>query len=939
MALQQARGSGRTSMADCGKYRAQTVPVVAAGRLGRRSAIWAMWDCSWAWICLLAAVGSVPFSVEAAGSEQRNQDAKVTMVKRLQRLPDQITLAELSNGLTVIVQENRTAPVATVRCFVRNTGSAFEGRHLGAGLSHVLEHVVAGGSTTKRAEKEIERLIDRIGGATNAFTSDDRTVYFIDCPAKDVDLAIELIADSMSRCAFAPEEFARELAVVRQELADGEVDRRRVLWKMLQQTIYLEHPARHPVIGYLDVLNRTTNEAIVGFYRERYVPNNQVFVVVGDVEADAIVETVSHHFEGVPRGAETFLPMPDEPLQSSPREAVREMDGATFDLVLAWPTVRLNDPDMYALDLAAAVLSDGDSSRLVRRLKHEQPLALAVRAASNTPAYVRGFFMVQASAPPDTWRQVEQGIVEEIARLRDELITPAELAKVRKQMTAGLVFARQTVKSQAMSIGNGVLAAGDPLYESRYVEQLAKVTAEQVRDAVRRHLVPQRLNRVVLAPPGGAGATASEAAKGEESPIRREVLPNGLRVLIKRSAHLPMVNMQMCTLGSALVDTPQQAGRAHLVASMLDRGTDKHTAREIAEYFDSIGGSLSFSAGRFTVSGSATVLKEDFDEAMEMFAECVTRSNFPEEEFAKVKQLTLRAIEARRNSPQAEAQELFFDLLPADSPYHVIQGGKKETVGAMTTQSLREYRACCFAPNNMVVAVFGDIDPDEALTLVRRHFGGLQSDPAAAKWDFRRNNRIAETVRKHHATAKPTGVVILGYEGPSIFDQEDYAAMTLLDAVTSGYSYPGGWLHEELRGAGLVYWVHAMPLSGPAPGYFLAMAQTHPGKVDEVVKRIERNFQRARRGEISDEEFATAVDMVLSLHAQENTTIAEQARQAALDELYGLGYDYDTRFADRIKAVKRENLAQVANKYLNHAIILTMASELPPKEMRPTGPK
>ncbi len=879
----------------------------------------------------MGAVCSAVGAAQAGEKEQRNHETKVTMVKRLQRLPEQITLAELANGLTIVVQENHTAPVATVRCFVRNTGSAFEGRHLGAGLSHVLEHVVAGGSTTKRREKEIERLIDRIGGATNAFTSDDRTVYFIDCPAKDVDLAIELIADSMARCAFAPEEFARELAVVRQELADGEVDRRRVLWKMLQQTIYLEHPARHPVIGYLDVLNRTTNDAIVAFYRERYVPNNQVFVVVGDVEADAVVAAVAKQFEGVPRGADTFVPMPDEPVQSSPREAIREMDGATYDFVLAWPTVRLNDPDMYALDLAAAVLSDGDSSRLVRRLKHDRPLALSVRAASNTPAYVRGFFMVQASAPPDTWRQVEQGIVEEIARLHDELITPAELAKVRKQMTAGLVFARQTVKSQAMSIGNGMLAAGDPLYESRYVEQLGKVTAEQVRDAVRRHLVPQRLNRVVLAPPGGAGATASEAAKGDESPIRREVLPNGLRVLIKRSAHLPMVNMQMCALGGSLVDGPQQAGRAHLVASMLDRGTDMHTAREIAEYFDSIGGSLSFNAGRFTVSGSATVLKEDFAGAFEMFAECITRSSFPEEEFAKVKQLALRAIEARRNNPQAEAQELFFDLLPADSPYHVIQGGKTETVSAMTTESLREYRARCFVPNNMVVSVFGDIDPDEALALVRRHFGGLRADPAAAKWDFRRNNRIAETVRKRHTTAKPTGMVILGYEGPSIFDAEDYAAMTLLDAVTSGYSYPGGWLHEELRGAGLVYWVHAMPLSGPSPGYFLAMAQTHPGKVDEVVERIERNFQRARRGEISDEEFATAVDMVLALHAQENTTISEQARQAVLDELYGLGYDYDTRFPERIKAVRREDLARVANKYLNHAVILTLTSESPAK--------
>ncbi len=104
----------------------------------------------------------------------------------LLRLPENVTLATLSNGLTVIVQENHVAPVATVRSFVKNTGSAYESKHLGAGLSHVLEHVVAGGTTTHRTEKEIEKLVDTFGGATNAATSTDMTTFFIDCPAKNV---------------------------------------------------------------------------------------------------------------------------------------------------------------------------------------------------------------------------------------------------------------------------------------------------------------------------------------------------------------------------------------------------------------------------------------------------------------------------------------------------------------------------------------------------------------------------------------------------------------------------------------------------------------------------------------------------------------------------------------------------------------------------------
>jgi zinc protease len=145
----------------------------------------------------------------------------------------------------------------------------------------------------------------------------------------------------------------------------------------------------------------------------------------------------------------------------------------------------------------------------------------------------------------------------------------------------------------------------------------------------------------------------------------------------------------------------------------------------------------------------------------------------------------------------------------------------------------------------------------------------------------------------------------------------------VLDAIMSGYSYPGGWLHNELRGAGLVYYVHAFQITGPAPGYFTILAQTHPDQVDEVLERIEANVQRALEGRISEDEFRTAQQRIVALHAQENTTIESQAQQAALDELYGLGYDYDRTFDERIRAVTLDDVVRVAKKYFGHHIVIT----------------
>ena len=879
---------------------------------------------SWIGFIALCALLSTAFAAEQGPPQPGNPPtAEPPAYTSVRELPNSVTLATHRNGLTVIVQENHVAPVATVRCYVKNTGSAFEGQYLGAGVSHVLEHVVSGGTTASRTEDEIEKIISRFGGARNAFTSNDMTAYFIDCPAKDTMMCIDLMSDSMQHVAFKPEEFERELKVIRQELSDGEVNRRRVQFKLLGQTVYTEHPARHPVIGYLDVLNGTTNESIIDFYRTRYVPNNQVFVVVGDVDTQAVLDEIDRHWSKTPRGRETLIVMPDEPAQLGPRQAVREMDGSTYDLALAWPTVELSHRDLYALDVAAYILAAGDSSRLVRSLKYEKQLVLSVMSASNTPYYVNGWFGIFATATAENWQAADKEILREVYRLRDELVSPVDLKKAKKQKAAGLVFGQQTVQQAADSLGRNFIASGDPLFEEQYVRNIQRVTAEQIRDVARRYFRPDRLNRIVIAPPGGAPKRAEELADGAEGEVKSVRLENGLRVLLKRHSHLPMVTIQAYIMAASLVDTPETAGRSSLVAAMLDKGTAGQSAQEIAEFFDSIGGSFSVSAGRSTVYARATCLADDFPEVAKLFAECYTRPTFPEDEFQKVKTLALGAIARRKDSPQGEVMELFCDNLPAGSPYHINQGGKTETIEPLTVDDLRAYHARYFVPQNMLVAVFGDVDPDAALKMVGESFGQLK--PAA---DFQpvntdRDNAISETIIRHKQIGKPTGMVMLGYQGPGIRDKEDYAAMVVLDAITSGYSYPGGWLHKELRGEGLVYYVHAFQMTGMAPGFFAVISQTQPGTTGEVVKRIQKNLARAKAGEIPEEEFRTAQEQVIALHAQENTSIGDQAQTAALDELYGFGHDYDKTFDARIGAVTLEDVVRVARKYLNNYVQVT----------------
>src|SRR5438477_5581933 len=207
----------------------------------------------------------------------------------------------LPNGLTIIVQEDRSAPVASVQAWC-GTGSVDENQHLGAGLSHILEHMLFKGTKTRPANA-IAQAVQDVGGYINAYTSFDRTVYWIDVPKAGVSSALEILSDAMMNATLPPEEYKKEQEVIRREFAMGFDDPDRMEGQLLFATAYSEHPYRHPVIGHIDVYNALSRDEVMKYYKMRYVPNNIFFVVVGDVDADKVFKQLETYFGKYPRKA------------------------------------------------------------------------------------------------------------------------------------------------------------------------------------------------------------------------------------------------------------------------------------------------------------------------------------------------------------------------------------------------------------------------------------------------------------------------------------------------------------------------------------------------------------------------------------------------------------------------------------------------------------
>src|SRR5438445_5287143 len=360
----------------------------------------------------------------------------------------------LPNGLTIVVQEDHSAPVASVQAWCA-TGSVDEDQHLGAGLSHILEHMLFKGTKTRSAN-QIAQSIQDVGGYINAYTSFDRTVFWIDVPKNGVSTALEVLSDAMMNSTLPPEEYAKEQEVIRREFAMNLDDPDRMASLLLFATAYQRHPYRLPVIGAMEIYNQLTQEQVTQYYKSRYVPNNLTFIVVGDIDAEQIHKQLADYFKDYPEKALKPVFVPEEPPQLGRREVHDEFATELSRLSLAWHIPEITHPDVPVLDLLSTILGEGRSSRLYRRVREESGLAFGVSAFSYTPGDP-GLLGVDATVDPKKRDAAEKLILQIVAEVKQAGVTADELMKAKKMSLSHHLDALTTMRGQASELGSNWL--------------------------------------------------------------------------------------------------------------------------------------------------------------------------------------------------------------------------------------------------------------------------------------------------------------------------------------------------------------------------------------------------------------------------------------------------------------------------------------------------
>ncbi len=344
-------------------------------------------------LCLLSFVGIATQADEPAtqpitAAVEQSDPHNAVVIERMLDEPTRRVI-KLANGLTVILQENHTAPVVAARIYIK-AGSLTEQQYMGCGISHVLEHLVCGASSIRRKEAENSNLLRSIGNHSNAYTTYDHTCYFITTSAEKWPVAMDLLSEWVTDAAFTPQEFAREYKVVQRELEMGEAEAERTFGLLVNANRYTVFPAHYPVIGYKPAFQKLTRDDCYGYYKQMYVPDNMVVSIAGDISLDDAEKLIAQKFSHVGRKKVPAIALPKEPPVSMPRVKVSRADVRQARVCWAFPTVDLYSPDLYALDVLASVLGQGESSVLVRVLRDQKDLVTTIAAENDTPGATDG---------------------------------------------------------------------------------------------------------------------------------------------------------------------------------------------------------------------------------------------------------------------------------------------------------------------------------------------------------------------------------------------------------------------------------------------------------------------------------------------------------------------------------------------------------------------
>jgi zinc protease len=815
------------------------------------------------------------------------------------------TQTTLPNGLTLILDPHHDHPVVSAKLLVE-TGSIHEDQWLGSGLSHFLEHMVFKGTANFSGDR-LAAIVQAAGGHWNAYTSFDRTVYYIDGPAEGLPTFLHVLTDMVFRPTLPESEFEREKDVIRREIDMGLDDPQNATMRLLLETAFRDDPRRLPVIGHRSAFDAIQHHDLCQYHRQRYTTNRAYLVISGDFSVDAAMEQIKALTADLVPGMATEPFIPTESPQCSRREAEATFTVPQSKVMLAWKIPAMGHPDMPAYELLSMMLGSGQSSHLYRELRENRELVHEIGAFTWSNHVREGLLGIVAECDPSKRQEFIEAALAEMANFAEADMEVA-LARSKRQLLVSQFRSLTSASGRAADLMSNWHEARDLSFTARFLEAVDRVTPADIRRCLAT-LADRNLTITQLNPLGTDASIASDRQQRSSLEPIVKTLSCGLEVALFPDPRLPLLSMQLAFRGGLSSESSTDSGITSLLASTLNEGTRQRTSLEIANTLEGLGASLHASAGNNTLTISANGLAEDRAVLVDILADVALHPAFPDAEMNRNRTSQLHAIEEMAQDPFGVCMLQLRRLLFSSSTYGLPNHGSSVTVAALTRDDLLAYHREMFCAENGKLAIAGDFDAAEMLDLLEKHFRAMPSGQAfvAPASKLQHDQSVTAKLPKKQA------VLAIAYPGISATDPRRFAAMMLQEYCSDMAGPLFTRIREEL---GLAYQVGAFAMHGHDTGMVAFYLSTSPEQRELAHRELQQQIEIIAEQGIPDESFEQVRATVLSGLVMQQQSPSATAQRAAVNLLFGLPATHQREVHQFIRAVTPAEVRELSQHLL-----------------------
>ena len=830
----------------------------------------------------------------------------------------EFSIQKLPNGQTLVIQEVKNNPIVTIDTWVR-TGSIDE-TDANNGVAHFLEHLFFKG-TKKHPVGEFDRILESKGAIVNAATSKDFTHYYITIPSEYFKTAIELHSDMLTNPQIPRKELEKERKVVLEEIAKDANTPAKKVYNNLNEMMYTTHPYKRKVIGTSDVISTIRREEILDFFNQNYSPSNMITLIIGDVDSSKVPQLVSENFNNPNKKISKKIYRKERQLNTQKRKT-EYLDTQAGYMLIGFRGVDIKHNDTYALDVLAQILGGGKTSKFYLNTKEQKGLAYSI-AASNGSYKDDGIFYINANFIPTNAEKLEKSIFEEINHIQKYGVTDEDLNTAIKMIEQETYYSRESTSNISSELGYILTLTGDADFYKNYVNNIKKVTCNDVQRVAQKYLGVNKSAVSIALPEKMEKCETKSTSKHSAKKIstygnaEKYIIDNNSTLILNKHNNNDIIAMNIIAKGGEFLE--KTSGEGTLAAGVMLKGTKKYSAQELAQIMEENGIKIvpASSEDYFSISVQTTTAQIDL--TLELLDEVLNNAIYDDYEIEKKRAELLNKIKQQRDVPMNIALENFKSLIFENSVYSNSNKVLEKTLPTISRDEVIDFYNKVLDSKNIIISVNGNVEAEKLINA----FGTMLQDKKQPKFNFA-DYKVTKLTTSKFATKKidnlETSWLFLGWQTDGIYDKKDFVTLKVINTILgSGMS---SRLYKNLREQdGLAYQLGSSYSPKALGGTFITYIGTNPNTLNYSKEKIKAEIERLKLEFVSDSELNDAKDRLKGGFVIAMETNSEKASVLGTFETLGFGYDFLETYIKMVDEVTASDIIRVANKYFNNIFV------------------